>query len=332
MTKVLSRKDLIAWLEGLLKDRVVVAPTRVGDMALFAAIDKVDDIDLDARHTVLSPKGWFFPRTDTLFVMERKDGGTELKPTMIEKEAVLFGLRPCDAKGLTVMDKSFLDDPADAIYAQRRAKTTLVGLACTEAMPQCFCTSAGSGPHDAGNLDILLIPAGEGYIVEAATEKGKALLESASLAESEVQPPPPPEVPNVPAEGIEEAMRRSFDDDYWGRLADRCLHCNTCAYVCPTCYCFDIRDDQRRGTVERLRCWDSCQSPGFTRIAGGHTPRPTKGSRLRQRFYHKLLYLPGRSGALGCVGCGRCVVSCPVNIDIRQIISDIQSLGVKSGS
>ena len=82
--------------------------------------------------------------------------------------------------------------------------------------------------------------------------------------------------------------------------------------------------------IERVRSWESCQSPGFTRIAGGYNPRSTKGSRLRQRFAHKLLYFPEQFGALGCVGCGRCVRACPVNIDIREIIQDVQQLGVKS--
>ena len=76
-----------------------------------------------------------------------------------------------------------------------------------------------------------------------------------------------------------------------------------------------------------MRSWESCQSPGFTRIAGGHDPRPTKGARLRQRFYHKLLYFPENFGSISCVGCGRCVRACPVNIDIREIITDIQKLG-----
>jgi ferredoxin len=47
---------------------------------------------------------------------------------------------------------------------------------------------------------------------------------------------------------------------------------------------------------------------------------------LRQRFAHKLLYFPERYGALACTGCGRCIRACPVNIDIREVILDLQSL------
>jgi len=122
-------------------------------------------------------------------------------------------------------------------------------------------------------------------------------------------------------------MRQAFDSPYWSRLADRCVHCNLCAYVCPTCYCFDIRDYESKGKIERVRSWESCQSPGFTRQAGGYNPRASKEARLRQRFYHKLLYFPEDFGAIACVGCGRCVQVCPVNIDIREVISDIQKIG-----
>jgi sulfhydrogenase subunit beta (sulfur reductase) len=111
------------------------------------------------------------------------------------------------------------------------------------------------------------------------------------------------------------------------------LHCNICAYVCPTCYCFDVRDYPDKGKVERVRSWESCQSPGFSLTAGGYDPRTTKGERLRQRFSHKFLYFPERFQDAACIGCGRCVKACPVNIDIREVISDLQQLTeVKSGS
>jgi sulfhydrogenase subunit beta (sulfur reductase) len=35
--------------------------------------------------------------------------------------------------------------------------------------------------------------------------------------------------------------------------------------------------------------------------------------------------VPQDFGPLACVGCGRCVVECPVNIDIREMLTDIQT-------
>ena len=91
------------------------------------------------------------------------------------------------------------------------------------------------------------------------------------------------------------------------------------------CYCFDVRDRALAdGTIERLRCWDSCQGVQCFAIAGGHNPRPTQAARQRQRYMHKFLYYPEREGVALCVGCGRCVVDCPVNIDIREVIATLQ--------
>jgi len=330
MSQFISQKDLLSWLDKLRENRNLVAPARVEDLILFKRVGRVEDVVFDFGNTDLSPKEFFFPATETLFTVERNDGRVELIPAEVERETVIFGLRPCDAKGIATLDLPYLKEPADALYRQHRDKTTLVGLSCLTACPECFCTSMGSGPDDASSLDIMLTAVEDGYVVQVVTEKGKVLLPEELLTTKDVSPPPAPSLSTVPSEGISDRMRQVFDHPYWSRLADRCIHCNMCSYVCPTCYCFDVRDYSSQGTIERVRSWESCQSPGFTKIAGGHDPRANKGFRLRQRFSHKLLYFPEEFGAMHCVGCGRCVRTCPVNIDIREIIQDVQKLGVKS--
>jgi sulfhydrogenase subunit beta (sulfur reductase) len=60
--------------------------------------------------------------------------------------------------------------------------------------------------------------------------------------------------------------------------------------------------------------------PLFTLHGSGHNPRNQKLQRVRQRFMHKLKYFPDKyHKGVACVGCGRCVQQCPVNIDIRHI-------------
>ncbi len=328
MTKIISRKDLLGWLSQLLEKRTIIAPVRTGELVVFAPISSVDDIVFEPRNTTLSPKNWFFPPSESLFTMISRDGATEIIPTTMEREAVLFGLHPCDARGITVLDKPFLSPPADTLYAERRDKTALVGLACTQISPECFCTSMGIAPNDPSNLDILLTEVKEGYLVQANTKKGEELISSAPLSESGVPFPACPSMPSLPTEDMPSLARRVFEHPYWVSIGDRCVHCNTCAYVCPVCYCFDIRDYRGKGQVVRVRSWESCQSPGFTRSAGGYDPRADKKARIRQRFYHKLLYMPEQFQVLGCTGCGRCVRTCPVNIDIREIIQDIAKIGV----
>jgi ferredoxin len=190
------------------------------------------------------------------------------------------------------------------------------------------------------------------------TEKGEALLGDLILEEMEGTLPSPPSSIRAKVPILEaEAWPQHFAHAFWARLADRCLSCRLCTYVCPTCRCFDVRDDQARPgsegifnaepqsrrdtpedgglsresqrgegeTIQRLRAWDSCMAEGYRRIAGGHNPRPTKTERLRNRFYCKFCYYPRDFGPVACVGCGRCIQNCPVNVDIAEVLERVST-------
>jgi ferredoxin len=134
-------------------------------------------------------------------------------------------------------------------------------------------------------------------------------------------------VPVLPSEDWGEL----FDDIYWERLADRCLSCHACTYVCPTCRCFDVADDTVAAGpgyahMKRLRAWDSCMAAAYRRIAGGHNARPAKAQRLRNRYFCKFCYSPLDFGAVACVGCGRCIEVCPVGVDIAEMLADVMDL------
>ncbi len=322
-----SEKSLTAWLNHLMLDRTVLAPVRgTNDLVYFQSIASSEAVSVGSQNAALSPKDWFFPRSEAIMSFVTKDGKTQVIPATMEKDAVIFGVRPCDARAISLIDRPFRAEPVDALYQERRNRTTLVGIACVTVCQECFCTSMGSGPFDAKALDIMLTPVDSGFAVEVVTDKGKRLLEKAIVQDRELTLPKPPEVKTVPSAGVTEAMRRIFNNVYWDRVADRCIHCNICSFVCPCCYCFDVRDYKGKDKIERVRSWESCESALFTRAAGGHNPRPSKGARMRQRFAHKLLYFPDIFGELKCTGCGRCVKNCPVNIDIREIIHDVQKL------
>ena len=85
-----------------------------------------------------------------------------------------------------------------------------------------------------------------------------------------------------------------------------------------------MRDKERSGNgqnlVERIRCWDSCSSEIYRRHASGHNSRDAKAERLRNRVMCKLHYFAEQYGADACTGCGRCIESCPVGIDITEIM------------
>ena len=67
----------------------------------------------------------------------------------------------------------------------------------------------------------------------------------------------------------------------------------------------------------------------YTMHASGHDPRPDKKHRQRNRVFHKFSYMPTNLDVLGCVGCGRCISRCPVNIDIVEVVEGVKALGAE---
>jgi ferredoxin len=111
-----------------------------------------------------------------------------------------------------------------------------------------------------------------------------------------------------------------YNAAFWEDVSFSCINCGTCTFACPTCWCFDIQDETRSLSGVRMKNWDSCMYPLFTLHGSGHNPRGTKLHRVRQRFMHKLKYFVDKyDRGIQCVGCGRCVRLCPVNIDIRRV-------------
>jgi ferredoxin len=130
----------------------------------------------------------------------------------------------------------------------------------------------------------------------------------------------------IPGRAIKPILDVSFEHPFWDTISGKCLACGTCTYMCPTCHCFDISDEIKGDDGVRIRNWDSCMFPLFTKETSGHNPRTSQKQRWRQRLMHKFKYYVDNFDAIACVGCGRCVMSCPVNIDIRKIVQDISKL------
>ena len=133
-----------------------------------------------------------------------------------------------------------------------------------------------------------------------------------------------PDVQEIPM-----LMDAFHEDGFWDELGGRCLSCNACANVCPTCYCFDIRDtlDPGGASGRRERVWDACTSPQFAMVAGGHNFRATPAARGRHRMYHKLNGFLATHDRSLCVGCGRCAVACKVDISPIEVLRFFERKG-----
>jgi ferredoxin len=330
--KRITPEALATWLDILTQRTAVIAPRLVEHEILYRPVASSDEIQFDFERAALSPKSFFLPETQVIFEIERGNQGVTLAEPAPGREQVIFGIRPCDARGLQVLDALLLEHaPADVYYAERREKTILIGLACPRLWEGCFCTSLGGAPDSTTALDLMLYEEESGYLLLELTGKGSALLEGLQAEDVDRETP----VSEASAERVPvlppEAWPGLFDDLYWRRLAERCLSCHACTYVCPTCRCFDVRDDTVAAGpgyahIRRLRAWDSCMASAYRRIAGGHNPRPVTAQRLRNRYYCKFCYSPLDFGVVACVGCGRCIAVCPVGIDITEMLAHLPSL------
>lgn len=292
-------------------------------------------------NTVRSAKDFFFPQTENLMDFKMEGKNITIEDTRKEcEDFVLFGVRACDARSFDILDSVYLANPVDTYYQNRRSHGTVITVACTRPGESCFCHVFGIDATDPAG-DVTAWETGEGFFFRANTEKGEALLAAAGdlLSEKDaaaveeqraavkaVQAKMP--LATLTAEGFGGGLTKElFDRPEWKTLSEACLGCGSCTFHCPTCQCYDIRDFDTGHGIKRFRCWDSCMYSDFTKMSAGQ-PRPTQLERFRQRFMHKLVYYPENNGGVfGCVGCGRCLIGCPISMNIVKVM---KTLGGKS--
>ncbi len=346
-TKTIPADKLRTWLEQLIASGPVFAPQRDEDGFLaFAEIRDPEQVILEFGNTVAPAKALFFPRSEALFELRDLGDVPQIEDNLPpDRPWVLFGARLCDTKGLALLDLLFQDAEPDPYYTRRRQTCTVIALTCVEPQLECFCESSVQALSEPEGADIVLTPLEGRFLVEALTEKGEQLLADASAStepsgglfadatdedaqakQELVARVAEAQVRRISFDGIRDRVaERHEDEDFWRAETRACVGCGICTFLCPTCSCFDIMDDAIGSEGRRYRCWDSCQFGQFCLEASGHDPRAEQWQRQRNRIGHKLYYSVDRLGRITCVGCGRCIRHCPVNIDISRIIGQLQS-------
>ena len=331
----LIRKNSLEKLFDILRqnNKKVYAPATKNGKVSFKEAGRYSEIATGYVQTTQSSKEVSFPRNEKLLNYSKGSEGISVKGIDIDgmPDIIIWGTRPCDAMGISQLSSIFNWDYKDEIYNNRLSRVTNLGFSCSKSDAYCFCTSVGGNPGGTSGSDILFTQLGDDgdFLAEVLTDKGSAVVSMASeLFEKAGEIKKEQYLAEVPVRFNQEEIRQKlesyFESDEWVAQSLKCLGCGACAYVCPTCACFDIQDESHGKSGLRVRCWDSCGFSLFTLHTSGHNPRDVQSQRWRQRIMHKFSYMPERLAVYGCTGCGRCSRACPADMNILEHLISIQ--------
>lgn len=331
--KKLMKKNLEKVWERIDEQFELFLPKQNKGVLNFAKLKDEGEVNLEKLKTAIPLKNLVFPQSETYLKFSNRNKKIKFEVVGTGNEScVIFGARVCDIASLEIFDNVFLREPVDTFYKAHRDNTTIVSLECKEPDSECFCRVFGIDETKEGKKsDVALWDEGDFYLWKSLTEKGNFLTESLGelLEDTEIESVVREKKPMKASEDIDPrkingTLQEIFDlEELWKNLARKCLACGSCTYVCPTCHCYDIKDYSGNHEGERFRCWDSCMYSDFTLMAHGNS-RTDQMQRVRQRFMHKLVYYPNNhKGLYSCVGCGRCIEKCPVNLDILKVIKKL---------
>lgn len=331
---VLEKSHLSYWLRQMRKESEIIGPLRERGDIVLKNIDRLHETALDCPALIPSAKGFLFPQMEPM-LRQTEEG---LEDTRDERKRVIFGVRSCDVSAVGLLDRFYLDGNRDPYYEARRKNTLFISVVCGVPDATCFCAGLGTGPFLRSGFDIQLYDLGDRYFVQNGSKAAEKWITRFSFLmkrpsrtdlEDQYEVELSSQAMFKKRISLESARKLINDgrvgDAFWRRVSERCFECGGCVYECPVCTCFTVADRAAPGGVERLRLWDTCLFKGFTRMAGGVLPAEDRVLRTKRWFYHKLIHYPETLGAFGCVGCGRCAVTCPGRIDMAAVVSRMKT-------
>ncbi|MBF0253138.1 MAG: 4Fe-4S dicluster domain-containing protein [Candidatus Omnitrophica bacterium] len=334
----LEKRDLGKFIEELGKKYRVVAPVKKENQFVFADVCNAENVTLEYLPTILPPKKYFFPQKEKLGSFNM--GDIKMSETSVEVQPTLiFGAHTCDIEGLECLDAVFHADPADPYYVKRKKSIVVFGIECNKACDEhASCISMDTHVPKAG-YDAMLTDAGDKYIIHVNSDIGEKLVGTSSLvkngdetAKSELRKLRENKIKNfsndidIEYKDLSKVFAGSYESSVWEEVAKKCVSCGNCTAVCPTCYCFDIKDTVKLDISggERTRNWDSCQLEEFALVAGGESFREERLSRQRHRYYRKFDYSVKKFNKYFCTGCGRCTRACVAGIKLKETLNSLK--------
>ena len=338
----LKTADLPNLLTEMIASYLVFAPQKEGSVSNILPLKQSGDIDLVSIRPNNPAKDVVFPQAEEIYSFNTGQK-SQIKEKELTGETIVFGMRACDARGIEILDNFFLkcdrkdggsQTYEDNYWKKRRELTTIVTIACEKPLNTCACSSLGIHPASEKGSDILLIPDGSNLQVLVVTDKGKKIVDRFKSYFEEGGDPK--EAQDRVKKSCEARMSfrldttnagklmKLWDSDVWKKVSRGCISCGVCTFFCPTCHCFEMRDQiTEKDCGKRLKCWDSCHFTPYSLEASGHNPRPDVAVRYRNKLLDKYEYHMTLYGEIACTGCGRCSDFCPAGISLAETLTTL---------
>ena len=272
----------------------------------------------------------------TFFLPVKENVTDELAPS---KPLLILGAPACDVAALALLDAIYLDESfPDPSYSRRRENCILISMDCHSIQDHCHCTAYGVDPGSSPGADLSLAMVDGRVVLRTHSPKGEQLVEAMGIL---VPDRPSKEVMEILEEKLKEVQEllklqneglpdykstgkliAGAPEEVWLKFAANCVSCGACSAICPTCSCFLLID---RPGFEKVRQLDTCQYPGFERVAGGEDPLHSLAERFKNRYMCKYVWRPGQHSLHACTGCGRCTETCIGQIDKNELILSLSN-------
>ncbi len=343
--KTLSKKDFLSFVDRLINEgkQPVVGVKAKGNHFVFGPLEAAKDLRLDYDVTILPPKKYFLPQYEKMmeYNLEKPFDVTQNKE---EDAPIIIGVHPYDIIALKQTDTYYLDPQVDTLYKKRRNEAIIIGADIQKVSSRSFAASMNTHVTEDG-FDLLLTDIGDRIAVTIGSKKGEQLLEKYATAEK-ITGKEKDKIKKIRSnlslkykqtvklskEQWSSALVANYHHSLWEENSDKCMECSSCTMVCPTCFCYDVRDEVSLDIKDgkRIRTWDGCMLRDFTKVGSGEVFREEVKERYRHRFFRKGNYLPERYGFVACVGCGRCGIACLPDIaDPCNLINDLAHFGTE---
>lgn len=335
----LSRDSLVQAIKKINMDHPLIIPAKVDDhfyLKYYPTEEWDENIEFYAPIRTPQPlKTFFYPPQEK--IGEYPD--PNWKKTS-DPQKVIIAPKACDVHALKIIDKVYLEgEYPDPGYAQNRKNNIIISSDCTDASNYCSCTLMSCKPFPEKDFDLNLSSNNGQYLVEIGSEKGKEIFEkyfgNQKKANNEqikkrdhLRKELTKKVEQINKDfryyrSHQESIERHLNSREWHDLSKTCVECGICTQICPTCHCFQLFDQPVENKFERIKVWDSCFFAGYSRMAGGLTPRLSLADRFKNRFYHKFDSYVTNFGVEACTGCGRCSEGCMGEIDLRKVLFEL---------